>query len=124
MLEPGYLKQVILIHPTPTPYKVITAVCLLCVQEVTTALEQFSHYNAIWEEDRDTEMEAFLKEDPKLSEFEAQIKHYEQLEVDIMGLPEYYDVGPLAMYTGEYTVDPFACNGASFGVFFTLKVCY
>ncbi|XP_025115342.1 dynein heavy chain 5, axonemal-like isoform X3 [Pomacea canaliculata] len=68
-------------------------------KEVTTALEQFSHYNAIWEEDRDTEMEAFLKEDPKLSEFEAQIKHYEQLEVDIMGLPEYYDVGPLAMYT-------------------------
>ena len=67
---------------------------------MTTALEQFSHYNAIWEKDREADLEEFLKEDPKLSEFEAQIKHYEELEVGIMGLPEYYDVGPIALYTG------------------------
>ncbi|KAK7469850.1 hypothetical protein BaRGS_00036128, partial [Batillaria attramentaria] len=68
-------------------------------KEVTTALEQFSCYNAIWEKDRDEEMEEFMKDDPKLSEFEAQIKHYEQLEVEIMGFKEYYDVGPIALYT-------------------------
>lgn len=67
---------------------------------MTTALDQFAHYNAIWEKDREAEMENFLKDDPKLTEFEAQIRHYEQLEVEIMGLSEYYDVGPIALYTG------------------------
>ena len=57
--------------------------------------------NAIWEKDREADLEEFMKEDPKLSEFEAQIKHYEDLEVEIMGLPEFYDVGPIALYTGR-----------------------
>ena len=57
--------------------------------------------NAIWEKDREADLEEFMKEDPKLSEFEAQIKHYEDLEVEIMGLPEFYDVGPIALYTGH-----------------------
>lgn len=43
----------------------------------------------------------FNKEDPKLSEYEAKIKHYEELEVEINGLPEFYDVGPIALYTGR-----------------------
>ncbi|XP_076449856.1 dynein axonemal heavy chain 5-like isoform X2 [Babylonia areolata] len=68
-------------------------------KEVTTALEQFSQYSAIWEKDRDADLEEFAKEDPKLSEFEAQVKHYEELEISIMALPEYYDVGPIALYT-------------------------
>ena len=78
------------------------------LQEVTTALEQFSttpsgkSINAIWEKDRETDVEEFMKEDPKLSEFEAQIKHYEDLEVEILGLPEFYDVGPIALYTGHW----------------------
>lgn len=72
-------------------------------QEVTTALEQFSHYNAIWEKDREADLEEFLKDDPKLPEFEAQVKNYEELEVEIMGLAEFYDVGPIALYTGQYT---------------------
>ena len=70
-------------------------------------MEQFSttpsgkSINAIWEKDREADLEDFMQEDPKLSEFEAQVKHYEALEVEIMGLPEFYDVGPIALYTGE-----------------------
>ena len=47
-------------------------------------------------------MEEFMKDDPKLSEFEAAIKGYESMEVDINSLPEYYDAGPIALYTGVY----------------------
>ncbi|KAK3610339.1 hypothetical protein CHS0354_029807 [Potamilus streckersoni] len=68
-------------------------------KEVTTALEKFAKYHIIWEKDRDEDLEQFKKEDPKLGEFEAKIKYYEELEVEINGEPEYYDVGPIALYT-------------------------
>lgn len=55
----------------------------------------------IWEKDREEDLTEFMKEDPKLSEFEGKIKHYEELENEIMSEPEYYDVGPIALYTGE-----------------------
>ncbi|XP_052714224.1 dynein axonemal heavy chain 5-like isoform X2 [Crassostrea angulata] len=68
-------------------------------KEVTTALDRFSGYHPIWEKDREDDLVEFNKEDPKLSEYEAKIKHYEELEVEINGLPEFYDVGPIALYT-------------------------
>ncbi|XP_048253391.1 dynein axonemal heavy chain 5-like isoform X2 [Haliotis rufescens] len=68
-------------------------------KEVTTALDKFSHYHAIWECDRDEDLTEFMKDDPKLSEFEAKIKHYEEQEVRINNEPEYYDVGAIALYT-------------------------
>lgn len=68
---------------------------------MTTALDRFSGYHPIWEKDREDDLVEFNKEDPKLSEYEAKIKHYEELEVEINGLPEFYDVGPIALYTGR-----------------------
>ncbi|XP_074644897.1 dynein axonemal heavy chain 5-like [Tubulanus polymorphus] len=68
-------------------------------KEVTTALENFAHYNVIWEKDREEDLVEFMKDDPKLSEFEAQILHYEFLEMKIMAEPEWYDVGAIALYT-------------------------
>ncbi|ESP02436.1 hypothetical protein LOTGIDRAFT_146862, partial [Lottia gigantea] len=68
-------------------------------KEITTALEKFSHYHSIWAKDRDDELEEFMKDDPKLSEFEAKIHHYNELEKQIMSEPEYYDVGAIALYT-------------------------
>ncbi|XP_056016925.1 dynein axonemal heavy chain 5-like isoform X3 [Ostrea edulis] len=68
-------------------------------KEVTTALDRFSGYHPIWEKDREEDLVEFNKEDPKLSEYETKINHYEELEVEINGLPEFYDVGPIALYT-------------------------
>ncbi|GFO43348.1 dynein heavy chain 5, axonemal [Plakobranchus ocellatus] len=68
-------------------------------KEVTTALDQFADYHKIWEKDREEAMEEFMKDDPKLSEFEAAIKGFEDMEVEINSLPEYYDAGPIALYT-------------------------
>ena len=70
------------------------------LQEVTTALEKFAKYHCIWEKDRDEDLDIFLKDDPKLGEFEQKIKYYEELEMEIAAESEYYDVGPIALYTG------------------------
>ncbi len=67
---------------------------------MTTALDRFGHYRPIWELDRDENLAEFMKDDPKLSEYEGEIKHYEELEVQIQSEPEYYDVGAIALYTG------------------------
>ncbi|XP_052062310.1 dynein axonemal heavy chain 5-like isoform X2 [Mytilus californianus] len=68
-------------------------------KEVTTALDHFSEFHSVWMVDRDEDLENFNKENPKLSEYEAKIKHYEEMEIQINALPEYYDVGPIGMYT-------------------------
>ncbi|XP_060585698.1 dynein axonemal heavy chain 5-like, partial [Ruditapes philippinarum] len=68
-------------------------------KEVTSALEKFADYHCIWEKDREEDLEAFLKDNPKLTEFESKIKYYEELEVSINSQPEYYDVGPIALFT-------------------------
>ncbi|XP_033755107.1 LOW QUALITY PROTEIN: dynein heavy chain 5, axonemal-like [Pecten maximus] len=68
-------------------------------KEVTTALDRFAEYHPIWEVDRDEDLVEFTKEKRSLSEYEAKIKHYEEQEVKIANLPEYYDVGPIALYT-------------------------
>ena len=79
----------------------IVAIKIFSLQEVTSALEQFDHYRPIWELDREKDLEQFLKDDPRLSEFEAKIRYHEQLENEITNEPEYYDVGPIALYTGQ-----------------------
>ena len=66
-----------------------------------TALSQFHHYDAIWRVEREEELQTFMKQEPRLGEFEAQIVHYEQLERQIAAEKEYYNVGPVALYTGE-----------------------
>ncbi|BFZ13509.1 hypothetical protein BsWGS_16546 [Bradybaena similaris] len=68
-------------------------------KEVNTALDQFANYHRIWEREREVAMEEFMKDEPRLSEFEAAIRGFEDLEVEIHSLPEYYDAGPIAVYT-------------------------
>ena len=42
-----------------------------------------------------------MKQEPKLSEFEAMIVHFEEVEEAINMEPEHYDVGPIALFTGN-----------------------
>jgi len=44
-----------------------------------------------------------MKDDPHLSEFEAKILHYKELEQQIVAEEEHYDVGPIALCTGQFT---------------------
>lgn len=70
-------------------------------KDITTALEIFSKYNALWQRDRDEELKEFLVNEPRVSEFEAKIKFYENLELDISSQSEFISVGPLAIFTGK-----------------------
>ena len=73
-------------------------------QEVTTALDKFTAYHIIWEKNHEEDLEIFQQDNPKLSEYEQKIKYYEELEAEIYREPEYYDVGPIALYTGTVNV--------------------
>jgi dynein heavy chain len=64
-------------------------------------LEIFTRYNALWQRDRDEELKDFLSKEPRVSEFEAKIKFYENLATDINSQPEFMPVGPLAIFTGR-----------------------
>ncbi|EDO35603.1 predicted protein [Nematostella vectensis] len=68
-------------------------------KEVITALELFNKYSSVWQGDRDHTISAFLQNDPKLSEFEAQILHYKEMEQTIVQEPESYSVGSIALMT-------------------------
>jgi len=64
-------------------------------------MEQFSEYSIVWQDDRDVAMETFMKTNPQLAEFEQQINFYRQLDEQFMAEPEYYNVGPIAIFTGS-----------------------
>ena len=80
---------------------------LSILQEVTTALERFERYHPIWQKERDETVAEFLEQKPKLSDFQATIVHYRELEEAIMAEPEFYNVGAIALYTGDNSC-PFA----------------
>lgn len=63
-------------------------------------MEIFLQYHSLWQRDHDEELRHFMASDPHVSEFESQIKQYENLSVSINAQPEYLPVGPLAIFTG------------------------
>ncbi|XP_038070084.1 dynein heavy chain 5, axonemal-like isoform X1 [Patiria miniata] len=68
-------------------------------KEVTTALERFAHYHPIWQKERSEMLEEFLAAGPKLSDFQAMLVHYSDLEAQITAEPEFYNVGAIALFT-------------------------
>lgn len=65
------------------------------------ALNIFTQYNSLWEKDHDEELKRFLSNKPYASEFENEIKYYENLGFNINSQPEFLTVGPLAIFTGK-----------------------
>ncbi|KAM4704637.1 dynein axonemal heavy chain 5 [Rhinophrynus dorsalis] len=70
-------------------------------KEVITALERFKCYHHIWQSDRDSVIEKFVAGNPLLSEFESQILHFRDLELEINTEPEFICVGIIALYTAD-----------------------
>lgn len=67
------------------------------------ALEHFEVYSTIWARAVDVELADFLARDPKVNEFEAVVREYELLEIDINAEPAIFDIGPIAIVTGAYS---------------------
>ena len=70
-------------------------------KDITTALEAFYCYEILWQKDREEAIKEFIEGNPNLTEFEAEILYYQRMEKEIVGLPESYNVGAIALYTGK-----------------------
>ncbi|CAF4139157.1 unnamed protein product, partial [Rotaria magnacalcarata] len=78
----------------------LLATCINATKkDIITAMEIFTRFNALWQRDRDEELKEFLANVPRVSEFEAKIKFYESLAIDIDSQAEFMAVGPLAIFT-------------------------
>lgn len=71
---------------------------------VTEALEQFNKYQELWSVDRDAKLKEFMETKPLISEFEAEMRKYEDQEALIMDEPNSVVAGPIALKTGTYNV--------------------
>uniref|UniRef100_A0A8D0GPG5 Dynein axonemal heavy chain 5 n=1 Tax=Sphenodon punctatus TaxID=8508 RepID=A0A8D0GPG5_SPHPU len=70
-------------------------------KEVLTSLERFKFYHHIWQGEKEETIEKFISGNPLLSDFESQILHYRDLELEINSEPEYIRLGAIALYTAD-----------------------
>jgi hypothetical protein len=70
-------------------------------------LEQFKRFEYIWSTDKDAELAAFNKTNPMLLDYKTAIQRYEVIEEGIKDLPEYYDVGPISLLSGQNGTDTY-----------------
>ena len=68
---------------------------------VNQSLEHFKHFEHLWAGDAEKEIAEFMKIKPELSEFEARIKEYEQLETAVIEGEEELVAGSLCLVTGN-----------------------
>ena len=69
---------------------------------VTEALEQFNKYQELWSVDREAKLKEFMETKPLISEFEAEMRKYEDQEALIVDEPNSVVAGPIALKTGTY----------------------
>lgn len=68
-------------------------------KDVLNALDHFKEYQFIWQKDRDDDLKEFVATDPKVGEYEARIREFEQLIDVVNAYPEYIPVGAVAIVT-------------------------
>jgi dynein heavy chain, axonemal len=68
-------------------------------KDVLTAIDRFKEYQFIWEKDREEDLKEFLQQEPRVSEFEAKIRAFQQLSIEINSKPEYESIGAIALVT-------------------------
>ena len=90
---------------------------------VTEALEQFNKYQELWTVDRDVRLKEFMETKPLISEFEAEMRKYEDQEVLIMDEPNSVVAGPIALKTGTYKYVSKNCAFQVAGSYITLFPC-
>ncbi|KAM3593194.1 uncharacterized protein V6R79_007624 [Siganus canaliculatus] len=69
--------------------------------EAAETLSKLSHFSALWMEDPEEQVQAFLQSDSSLTEFSSQISSYSKLEQRISELPAFYMVGSLMCDTEQ-----------------------
>lgn len=76
-------------------------VVLQAKQTVQNLIYQYSQYNFLWKETRDEEIKDILETDPVITEVEAIMRSYRELEDEIEAIAPSHRVGPLEVLTAE-----------------------
>nr|WAW84836.1 axonemal dynein heavy chain C [Halisarca dujardinii] len=66
---------------------------------VTDALEQFNKYQELWTVDRDGKLKEFMEGKPSISEFETEMRKYQDQEGLVMEEPDSVQAGAIALET-------------------------
>ena len=74
---------------------------------VDKALEYFNPYQHLWMEEKEESMKKFLESQPLLSDFEARIREYEQMETVVKEGIDELPVGTLVLVAGIYYICTF-----------------
>ena len=122
--KPNYFKNVSENKEVAKLTSLLSTVINSQKKEVTTALGDFNRFDPIWKESREDALSKFLESDPKLSEFEAQILHYKDLEQRIMEEPESTSVGAIALFTGVCEIDRFWSVSGPTKSLATVRFCF
>ncbi|XP_034534414.1 dynein heavy chain 5, axonemal [Notolabrus celidotus] len=69
--------------------------------QAADTLNQLSHFSALWNQDPEEQVQAFLQSDPSLTEFSSQISFYSKLEVQISELPACFTLGSVLFDTDQ-----------------------
>ena len=67
---------------------------------VTVALEQFQKYRDLWKLDREVTLKEFMSTKPQISEFESEMKRYEELQLKIKEEHDNVLSGSIVIKTG------------------------
>ncbi|XP_076617159.1 dynein axonemal heavy chain 5 isoform X1 [Chaetodon auriga] len=69
--------------------------------QAADTLNELAHFSALWIQDPEEQVQAFLQSDPSLTEFSCQISFYSMLEGQISELPAFYPVGSVLFGTEQ-----------------------
>ncbi|XP_032818620.1 dynein axonemal heavy chain 5-like isoform X1 [Petromyzon marinus] len=67
--------------------------------ESTEVLKNFSCFSSLWSQEPEEMVKEFMTTDPTMSEFNAQMVYYAQLEQQVQDLPAHFAVGPVLAMT-------------------------
>jgi dynein heavy chain, axonemal len=71
-------------------------------KEIQDLLDGLAKYNSLWKEDRDAKTKGFLETKPDISAFEAAVREYEDIEIQINELPATSRVGSVELETEPF----------------------
>lgn len=86
--HPAYGKASGLITPT-----------LAAVAQVFEYLSGFRKYDWLWKEDKDVQYKRFVASNPAISDYEAELAKFMDIESEIEAIPTFHNVGPLTLNT-------------------------
>ena len=72
---------------------------LAAVAQVFEYLSGFRKYDWLWKEDKDVQYKRFVASNPAISDYEAELAKFMDIESEIEAIPTFHNIGPLTLNT-------------------------